>query len=230
MKYCRRLVVAAAVALTAAGTQAETITEAQFAAPVDRYRHFALGRPHEYARVTATTDAGRHLTFDLPEDEVFEDVVARIVELAAGEPKEILVVVSKRESGSRLMLLRLSGSGLAISAQSVAIGTAMRWLNPVGVADLDGDGRAEIAAVITPHIGGTLKGYRKQGNELVEIAALDGFSNHVYLTTELALSLPFRSAAGRAFWCQAQHAFSFGSSGWKTVVSSRLAAVHCVPG
>ena len=37
----------------------------------------------------------------------------------------------------------------------------MRWLNPVGVPDLDGEERAEIAAVITPHIGGTLKVYRR---------------------------------------------------------------------
>jgi hypothetical protein len=66
----------------------------------------------------------------------------------------------------------------------------MRWLNPVGVADLDGDGRTEIAAVITPHIGGTLKVYRQNGGALIEIAALPGFSNHVYRSSELALSMP----------------------------------------
>ena len=70
----------------------------------------------------------------------------------------------------------------------------MRWLNPVGVADLDGDGQAEIAAVITPHIGGILKVYKKQDRELVEISALDGFSNHINGTSELALSLPFAIA------------------------------------
>jgi len=66
----------------------------------------------------------------------------------------------------------------------------MRWLNPVAVTDLDGDGRAEIAAVITPHIGGTLKVYRRAGSDLVEIAALAGFSNHVYGSPELRLSSP----------------------------------------
>jgi len=72
----------------------------------------------------------------------------------------------------------------------------MRWLNPVGVADLDGDGRAEIAAVITPHIGGTLKVYRREGAALVEIAALGGFSNHIYGTPELALSLTLALTPG----------------------------------
>ena len=191
MEYCRRLVFAAAFALSASDVAAERITGANFADPVDRYGHFALGRPHEYACMSATTGAGQNLIFELPENEVFEDMAPRIVRLVAAEPEEILAIVSSRDSGSRLTMFRLSGGRLEISAQSPPIGTPMRWLNPAGVADLDGDGRADIAAVITPHIGGTLKVYQRQGRELVEISALDGFSNHVYRTTELALSVPF---------------------------------------
>lgn len=187
---------AAILVLFASGVGAETIAGAQYANPVERYGHFALGRPHEYARLTATTDAGRSLAFQLPEDEVFEDLEPRLVRLATGEPMEILAIVSQRESGSRLVLIRLSGGRLEMSAESPAIGTLNRWLNPVGVADLDGDGRAEIAAVITPHIGGTLKVYRRTGSKLVEIAALAGFSNHAYGTSELGLSAPV-SVGGR---------------------------------
>lgn len=185
-----------AAALVVSNIGAETIIEAHYAAPVDRYGHFALGRPHEYARVTATTNTGRALTLQLPEDEVFEDLAPRLVRLAAGEPEEILAIVSRRTGGTRLVMIRLSGDGLTISAQSAPIGIPMRWLNPVGVADLDGDGRAEIAAVITPHVGGTLKVYRRKGAALVEIAALAGFSNHVYGSPELALSAP-ASIGGR---------------------------------
>ena len=49
------------------------------------------------------------------------------------------------------MLLRQEGSALVPAAQSEPIGSAMRWMNPVAVADLDGYGQLEIAAVITPH-------------------------------------------------------------------------------
>jgi hypothetical protein len=192
----RRLLVAAVFALIAPHAAAERITGARYALPVDRYGHFALGPPHEYARLTATTDTGRRVSFDLPPDEVFEDLAPRLVRLAANEPDELVVIVSSRVAGARLVMIRLSGERLEVAAQSPPIGTPMRWLNPVGVADLDGDGRAEIAAVITPHIGGTLKAYRRQGGALVEVAALGGFSNHVYRSTELALSMPF-DVAGR---------------------------------
>ena len=192
----RLLPCVAAFALISSNAGAEKLIEVRYADPVERYGHFALGRPHEYARLTAVTDTGRKLALQLREDEVFEDLVPRLVRLAVGEPEEILAIVSRRDSGARLVLVRLNREGLAISAQSPAIGTPMRWLNPVGVADLDGDGRAEIAAVMTPHIGGSLKVYRRTGSDLVEVAALAGFSNHAFGSPELALSTPF-SMAGR---------------------------------
>lgn len=190
------LAVGALFALVGAAFGAETISAARYAVPVERYGHFALGRPHEYARLEATTSAGRKLVLELPQDRVFEDLAPRLVKLAAGAPTEILAIVSQRETGSRLVLIRLGADGLGIAAQSAPTGAPRRWLNPVGVADLDADGRAEIAAVITPHIGGTLKVYRQSGAQLVEIAALTGFSNHVYGTTEQRLSAPF-TLAGR---------------------------------
>lgn len=177
-----------ALVFCAAPIRAETITRAEYRNPVERYGHFALGRPHEYSRLTATTDSGRSVELELAEAEVFEDLAPRLVKLAPGAPNEILAIVSRRDSGARLVLFGLDGGQLKIIAQSQAIGTPMRWLNPVGVADLDGDGRAEIAAVITPHIGGTLKIYRRVGGDLLEVAALAGFSNHVYGSPELRLS------------------------------------------
>ena len=184
------------LALACLPAQAETIAGARYADPVGRYGHFAPGRPHEYARLVATTDAGRELALALPEDEVFEDVAPRLVRLGGGAPAEILAIVSHRARGSRLALLGLEGGALAIAAQSAPIGTPMRWMNPVGAADLDGDGTAEIGAVVTPHIGGTLVLYRRRGAALAPVASLAGFSNHVYGSAELALSAPFAAAPG----------------------------------
>lgn len=70
----------------------------------------------------------------------------RIVKLVANESQAILAIVSQRDSGARLVLTRPQDDVLAISAQSPAIGMPNRWLNPMTVADLDGDVRAKIAS------------------------------------------------------------------------------------
>ncbi len=184
------------VALVTSSVQAETIAAAEYASPVHRYGHFALGQPHEYARLIVTSDSGRKLALQLPDNEVFEDLAPRLVRLATDGPIEILAIVSRRDEGARLVVIQQRGDGLEISAETPAIGTPMRWLNPVGVADLDGDGIAEIALVTTPHIGGMLRVYRRQGAKLVEIAALPGFSNHVLGSPALGLSMPL-SIAGK---------------------------------
>lgn len=203
---------------------AESITAARYADPVDRYGHFALGRPHEYGRLVASTDAGRRLELALPQDEVFEDLQPRLIRLAAGAPQEVLAIASHRERGSRLVVIGVKSGRIEISAESPAIGTPNRWLNPVGIADLDGDGRAEIAAVITPHIGGTLKVYRRDRRHLVEIAALEGFST---MPTE-APSFGFRcrppSGERRASSCPTRHGFGCGSSRCTAGASSRSRA------
>lgn len=178
----------ALILLLSRPTGAEQIIAAKYAGPVERYGHYAIGRPHEYARLVAMTDAGRETVLELSPDQVFEDLVPRLVRLAKDGQTELLVIVSARGSGSRLALVGLEDTRLKIVAQSTPIGIPNRWLNPVDAADLDGDGIAEIAAVITPHIGGVLKIYRRSGDRLVAVASLAGFSNHVYGSAELGLS------------------------------------------
>jgi hypothetical protein len=182
------IALAALIGLIASPAGAEQIVSAGYADPVARYGHYALGRPHEYARVLVTTDGGRELALDLPADEVFEDLAPRLVRLQAGAPAQLLAIVSTRGSGSRLALIGLKGGRLEIVASAAPIGTPNRWLNPVGVVDLDDDGMAEIAAVTTPHIAGVLRLYRQRGERLVEVDSLAGFSNHVYGSAELGLS------------------------------------------
>lgn len=191
--------VGAALLLVTAFAQAEAIVSARYVEPTERYGHFALGRPHEYAAVVARTDTGREVSLALPTHEVFEDLVPRLVRLQPGAAPELLVIISASGQGARLALLGLDAGRLVITANAPPIGTANRWLNPVGVADLDDDGTAELAAVTTPHIAGVLRVYRRRGMALEEIAALPGFSNHVYGREELRLSAVVR-LAGRSQW------------------------------
>jgi len=167
---------------------AQSIHTAAYRNPIERYGHFALGRPHEYAALVVQTDTGQSHTWELAEDEVFEDLTPRQHRFSAGGPVELLTVVSNRSVGSRLVVFGFTNGRLSMLSESKPVGVPMRWLNPFGVADLDGDGALEVAAVVTPHIGGRLTVYRKQGKDLVAFAELPGFSNHRYGSPELAMS------------------------------------------
>ncbi|WP_416898529.1 MAG: FG-GAP repeat domain-containing protein [Minwuia sp.] len=64
-----------------------------------------------------------------------------------------------------------------------------RWLNPAGIADFDGDGVLEIAVVVTPHIGGTLRLLRPAGGtRMTRVAEAHGFSNHAIGSRDQDLS------------------------------------------
>lgn len=159
-------------------TGAGLIRRAWLSAPTTRYGHGVLGDRIEAGAISAELSDGRHVDLHLSEDAVFEDRTPRLVDLNNDGEMELLVVKSYLDRGAALTLVAADKDGLKTAAEAPAIGLSHRWLNPVGVADYDGDGINEVAAVITPHIGGTLQLYEWRGNKLVEDHAKYGFSNH----------------------------------------------------
>ena len=69
------------------------------------------------------------------------------------------------------------------------IGQGNRWLNIAGFHDWTGDGRADLAVVQTPHIGGTLRLYAFADGQFRQIRHAAGFSNHAIGSRALDLSL-----------------------------------------
>ncbi|MGH8618555.1 MAG: FG-GAP repeat domain-containing protein [Burkholderiales bacterium] len=154
------------------------IAAAWFTEPTDRYQHGALGDFIEAATLKVRLRQGTELRFTLADDSVFEDLEPRLADLDGDGRDEVLVVRSNPRTGAALAVFGVREGRLALLAEAAPIGRGNRWLNPVGVADLDGDGSPEIAVVLTPHIGGTLVVYRYTGSALQERARLSGFSNH----------------------------------------------------
>lgn len=163
---------------------------AWFDGATTRYPHGVLGDTIEAARLHAYSEAaqtpcGDHM-LTLPEELVFEDTAPRLVDLDLDGLPEIIVVQSHQRLGAQLAVYRASndGIGMDLLATTPFIGRRNRWLAPIGAADLDGDGMMEIAYIDRPHLARTLRVWRYvpgslQGqDQLIEISALDGLTNH----------------------------------------------------
>ncbi len=169
-------------------TGTRNIRAAWYRKPTDRYGHGVLGDAVEAGGLALRLKGGYLETLTLTTQAVFEDRFPRIVDIDGDGVDEILAVKSYTKAGAALAVIETSDRGLRQAAESEPIGQPFRWLNPVGVGDFDGDGRREIAAVVTPHVGAVLTLYEWRGERLEIEHQAPGFSNHAIGSRELGLS------------------------------------------
>ena len=154
---------------------ADQISDASYIMPTKRYDHAILGNNVEWGGLRLVTTSGRRLTITLPETRVFEDLAPRLADIDADGTPEVVVVETDIAQGARLAVY----DELGFVAATPYIGRTHRWLSPVGVADLDGDGQVEIAYVDRPHLAKMLRIWRfGSGPDLVHVADLAGVTNH----------------------------------------------------
>jgi hypothetical protein len=145
--------------------------------PTTRYGHGVLGDAIEAGGFVVERD-GQRLLFRLGPDAVFEDRRVRLADLDGDGQPEAILVKAYLDRGAALAVYRIGRHAIEPLAEGPAIGQRNRWLNPVGVADFVGSGQAMLAAVVTPHLAGSLRLYRLAGRALVEVSRIDGFTNH----------------------------------------------------
>lgn len=152
---------------------AETIISADYAAPTDRYAHGILGDAIEWGELQITTDAGER-RFVLPQERVFEDVAPRLADVDGDGAPEVIVVETLATAGAQLAIYDATGK----IAATPHIGRTNRWLAPIGTADLDQDGKIEVAYIDRPHLAKTLRVWRFEDGALEPVADLPGLTNH----------------------------------------------------
>ncbi len=176
-----RLAAALILALTLpAALSAQTVVAARYDGPTNRYPHGVLGDAVEHDTLTVTLSDGRRLAVRRPDPLVFEDTAPRLADLDGDGAPEVVVVESHKDRGARLAVYGLDGGTLALRTATPFIGTRFRWLAPAAIADLDGDGRIEIAYVDRPHLARILRvvRYDPAGPDLTEVASAEGHTNH----------------------------------------------------
>lgn len=156
------------------------IAWAWLGSPTSRYPHAALGsRQHAASlHVLPSVAHARLLTYSLPLHRVFEDRIPRLVDLDGDGLDEIILVEADALHGAALVVYGLRNGAVAELARGPHVGSSFRWLNPVGVADFDGDGLPDLASVTTPHIGGVLTLHHYRPPWLEPYARATDVSNH----------------------------------------------------
>jgi hypothetical protein len=161
---------------------------AWYTKPTTRYAHGILGDAIEAGELTVETSTGETLTYTLPENQVFEDRTPRLVDLDGFGKTQIITILSDQTKGGSIAVFGVRKGKLELVAQTPYIGRSNRWLNIAGIDDFDGDGKTQIAAVWTPHIGGTLKYWTWDKGKLRLSGEAYGFSNHFIGSREQELS------------------------------------------
>lgn len=154
--------------------KAGEIVAARYEAPTSRYAHGVLGDAIEYGALVITTGDGTATRAALPTEMVFEDVAPRLWDVTGDGEPEVVVVEAHNRLGARLAAWTEEGR----IAATPHIGTAFRWLAPIAAADLDGDGKLEVAFVDRPHLAKTLRVFQFEEGRLKPVASLLGVSNH----------------------------------------------------
>ncbi len=156
---------------------AEVITGARFEGPTTRYGHAILGDGIEFTElVIETEDWANKVRYrvTLPADHVFEDLEPRLWDITDDGAPEVVVIETDMARGGSLAVYDQTGK----IAETPHIGRTNRWLAPVGAADLDGDGRIEVAFVDRPHLAKVLRVFEWDGTALVLDMELGGLTNH----------------------------------------------------
>ncbi|MEE9375624.1 MAG: hypothetical protein V3V04_04755 [Rhizobiaceae bacterium] len=164
------------------------IHSAWYSKPTTRYGHGILGDAIEAGGLSVKLVSGSVIEFTLPLHQVFEDITPRLHDLGTTGELNIITILTDVELGASLAVFAIVNNELKLIDQTPYIGRSHRWRNVAGIADFDGDGNLQIAEVVTPHIGGTLKFWTWKKDKLVVSGEMMGFSNHFIGSREQELS------------------------------------------
>jgi hypothetical protein len=147
--------------------------------PTTRYGHGVLGDGIEAGSITLVEtmpSSQVSLVLEPVGEKVIEGIAPIWADLNGDGVREIIVTESDAQHGAQIVVYDEQGSRMAIGP---AIGRGFRWRHQLAVAPFGPNGELELAALLTPHIGGVVEFYRMKGDQLEIMAQVPGYSSHL---------------------------------------------------
>jgi FG-GAP-like repeat len=161
---------------------------ARYTLPTTRYAHGILGDQIEGGGLLVTVK-DKQYHYKLADAFVFEDLQPRLADVDNDGALEFVTIQSSLTQGGSVAVYKIVNDSLQPFLSSGYIGSSSRWLNIAAIADLDNDGKMEIAWVQTPHIGGILKIARIENSKWTLLDEKSGVTNHRIGSKNLCLSV-----------------------------------------
>jgi len=141
-----------------------------------RYAHGVLGDALEGGSIVVV-DADAWQVHDriAVSPAVVEGIAPIVADVDGDGRPEAVVTLSDADSGARVVAFGPDGPRVATGP---AIGRGYRWRHQLAVAPFGPAGGVELAAVRTPHIGGTAEFYRLRDGRFEVVAERSGYSSH----------------------------------------------------
>ncbi|EMA52622.1 MULTISPECIES: hypothetical protein [Halococcus] len=140
-----------------------------------RYDHGVLGDGIEAERCVLLDPDDLAITERIEPAGVVEGTAPILASLTGDDDSEVIVTVGDAERGARVVAFDTDGSRLAAGQ---AFDSGYHWRHQLAVAPFAVDGVPELAAVETPHVGGTVRFYRREGEALRVVGSVSGYASH----------------------------------------------------
>lgn len=147
--------------------------------PTTQYDHGVLGDIFEATSITLleTTPNVRVVNIiNMPDGQVIEGIAPIWADLNGDGEREIIVTLSDGINGAQLVVYSEDGEQLIFGD---AIGQGYRWRHQIAAAPFGPTGEIEIVDVLTPHLGGVVEFFQVEGERLLKVAQIGGFTSHV---------------------------------------------------
>lgn len=158
-----------------------------------RYVHGIMGDDLEGSAlvIVEIVDSSLQVTMrvDLQGEDVFEGLSPIWADVDEDGIDDLITTVSNGSLGAQIRVYTVNHDGQVSFIPGPAIGQGFRWRHQLVWGAFGPNGEMELVDVLTPHIGGIVEFMRYDGERLVVVESLSGYTSHVIGSRNLDMAV-----------------------------------------